>query len=341
MFEFANKFKIENRWIGEGQPVYIIAEAGLSHFGEEQKAYELVDLAVSAGADAVKFQVFDVKEMLVRDQKEWIDRLSPRQLPYEAFVIIQKYCKTKGITFFATAHDEKSLDFLTEINIPVYKIGSGELGNLGYFKKIACLGKPVIFSTGMYKFSDIELALDIFREENNKNVSILHCVTSYPTPAFDVSLLTVQKIKEKLSVISGYSDHTEGMHIPLAAVALGAKVLEKHITLDFNIPNAQDWKVSCGPENLKTFVSHVRDIEGALSLRESGPTKLEKNSKVWATKSLVFKDNMLKGAIVKESDFIAKRPGNGLPPSKIISLVGKKLNNDIGKDLPLTLEDFI
>ena len=318
--------------MGEDSPVYIIAEAGISHFGDEKKAYELVDMAVDAGVNAVKFQVFDIDEMIVKEQTDWRERLGPRQLSYEAFSRIQKYCIKKGITFFATAHDNQSLDFLHDINIPVYKIGSGELGNEQYFRKIAKYKKPVIFSTGMYQFDEIGSALKIFEKEGNDDIAVLHCVTSYPTPPEDVSLLNIRAIADRYKVIAGYSDHTAEYHLPLAAVALGAKIIEKHITLDFDIPNAQDWKVSCGPKNLSIFVQQVRDIEKALTLRDTGPTVEEKKSKIWATKSLVLESSMLKGDIIKEQSLVAKRPGSGISPSKINDVIGKKINNNLEKD---------
>jgi N,N'-diacetyllegionaminate synthase len=340
MFEFSKKFLIEDFWVGEDEPVYLIAEAGISHFGDEKKAYELVDIALDGGANAVKFQVFDIDEMFIKENKEWRDRLGPRSLSFESFIRIQKYCKEKGITFFATAHDVRSLNFLSKINVPVYKIGSGELGNIAYFREIAKKKKPVIFSTGMYEFSDIQNTLNIFKEEKNRDISVLHCVTSYPTPPKDASILNILKINTDLGIITGYSDHTQGYHIPLAAVALGAKIIEKHITIDFNIPNAQDWKVSCGPDNFKTFVSQVRDVENSLSLRESGPTRLENENKIWATKSLVLKKVIKKGSVLQENHLTAKRPGTGISPSFINHLIGRVVNKDIDVDALLKWEDF-
>jgi N,N'-diacetyllegionaminate synthase len=338
MNNFSSQFKIEDRKVGCNSPVYIIAEAGISHFGDEDKAYKLVDMAVSAGADAVKFQVFDIDEMIVKSQSDWRGRLGSRQLPYDAFVRIQKYCAERGITFFATAHDDKSLDFLHDIDIPVYKIGSGELGNDQYFRKIAQYDKPIIFSTGMYHFKEIESVLNIFSNEGKCDIAALHCVTSYPTKPKDASLFNINKIREKYNVITGYSDHTEGYHLPLAAVALGAKIIEKHITLDFNIPNAQDWKVSCGPQNLSLFVQQVRDIEDALTLRDSGPTTEEQKSKLWATKSLALVKPMLKGDVIERNLLVAKRPGVGITPVDIDKIIGKRINANLEKDSILLWE---
>jgi len=322
MRDFASSFSIDGRSIGNNCPVYIIAEAGISHFGDENKAYELVDLAFESGADAVKFQIYDVNAMISKDLLDWKSRLGPRQLEYSAFERIQQYCKNKGITFFATAHDEPSLEFLVGLDAPAYKIGSGEIGNWQYFELIASLGKPVIFSTGMFKFEQIERALDVISSTSNKDIGVLHCVTEYPAPVADISLASIKVIAEKFGVVSGYSDHTEGFHIPLAAVAMGAKIIEKHISLDFNIPNAQDWKVSCGPHNLAQFVNQVRDIEAALTLRESGPTKGERESLVWASKSLVANKDITIGSVITKEDLTSKRPGTGIPPTSIDDLIG-------------------
>lgn len=340
MFTFQKQFSIDNKIVGEGQPVYVIAEAGVSHFGEEEKAYQLVDMAVEAKADAVKFQVFDIDQLLTKDQKEWRERLGPRSLSQNAFTRIQKYCKEKGITFFATAHDDVSLEFLRDIDVSVFKVGSGELGNESYFRKIASFGKPVIWSTGMYSLPEIEATLRIFNEQKNSLVSILHCVTSYPTAPEDVNLFNIKYLEERFGVVAGYSDHTEGYHIPLAAVALGAKIIEKHITLEFNIPNAQDWKVSCGPETLSDFVSQVRAIEKTLSLRKTGITEDETKNKVWATKSLVLSKDMREGDILDEECLVAKRPGTGIPPNQLNEVVGRKILDQLEKDTILSWENL-
>lgn len=337
---FSERFSIDGRPVGAGAPVYIIAEAGVAHFGSEEKAFRLVDLAADAGADAVKFQVFDVEAMISGDSPEWKERLGSRQLPYESFERIQGYCAQKGITFFATAHDDPSLDFLSSLDVPVYKIGSGEVGNWPYLKRVAALGKPVIVSTGMYRQEQIGEALDAIAETGNLEIAVLHCVTDYPADPLDIALGNMDLIRERHGVITGYSDHTAGFHIPLAAIARGAQVLEKHITLDYDVPNAQDWKVSCGPDNLKTFVNQARDIEATLSTRTEGPTEKENLSKLWATKSLVTRREIAKGQVLREEDLCAKRPGNGIPPSRIGELLGRTVKADLDRDILIRLEDL-
>ena len=292
--------------------------------GNEEKAYQLVDLAAEAGADAVKFQVFDVDEMIAKESQEWKRRLLSRQLPYRSFERIQAYCLEKKITFFATAHDEPSLEFLATLDVPVYKVGSGEVGNWPYLYKVASQGKPVIFSTGMYRMEQIAEALEVVAKSSNPDVAVLHCVARYPTPPTEVNLENIAKIRERFQVISGYSDHTSGFHIPLASVALGANIVEKHISLDFNIPNAQDWKVSCGPHDLNHFITQVREIEAALSSREEGPTEAELESMTWAGKSLVARHDIEKNSVITKDDLLAKRPGTGISPSKLDKVIGRR-----------------
>lgn len=337
---FNKRFDIDGRAVGDGAPVYIIAEAGVAHFGSEEKAYRLVDLATEACADAVKFQVFDVEEMISKDAEEWRARLGSRQLGYDAFERIQKYCQHKGITFFATAHDEPSLDFLDTLNVPVYKIGSGEVGNWAFVERVASRGKPVILSTGMYRQEQIGEALRTMESTGNMNLAILHCVTDYPAAPHDIALGNIELIRDRFSVVTGYSDHTAGYHIPLAAIALGARIIEKHITLDYNVPNAQDWKVSCGPDNLKTFVSQVRDIEAAMTTRTDGPTENEKRSILWASKSLVTRRDIAVGHVINQEDLCSKRPGNGISPSRIEEILGRVAKRALPQDAMIKLEDL-
>lgn len=330
--EFSDRFEVDGHPVGKGAPVFVIAEAGVAHFGSEDKAYRLVDLAAEAGADAVKFQVFDVDALISEELPDWKSRLAPRQLPYDAFRRIQAYCADKGITFFATAHDEPSLDFLAELNVPLYKVGSGEVGNWPFLQRVARLGKPMIFSTGMYQRSQIAEALEMLGQTGNRDIAVLHCVTRYPTPPEEVSLGNMQWIRENHRVVTGYSDHTKGFHFPLAAVALGAQIIEKHITLDYDVPNAQDWKVSCGPADLGLFISQLREIEAGLGSRSQGPTAGERDSLVWASKSLVPARDIPAGTVLQKSDLIGKRPGTGISPSRIAEVVGKKTKTNLTRD---------
>jgi len=334
------KIKIRERFVGDGEPVFIVAEAGVAHFGSMEKALKLVDLAVAAKADAIKFQIYHTDSLFSADSAEWKDRYRSKELPFEAFRTIQSYCEQKGILFFATAHDEPGLDFLKTLNVPVYKIGSGEVHNWGFLEKIARLNKPVFLSTGMYEFADIERALSIFKKAGNRSVAVLHCVTSYPVTPNDLNLKVIETMQERLNCIVGYSDHTEGIHFPIAAVTLGAKVVEKHISLDFHVPGAQDWKVSCGEKDLPELVRQIREIEAGIG---DGLKKLcvsEIQNLRWAGKSLVAATDIRAGEVIWSDMIQIKRPGYGIPPSEMENLMGKKARRDIRKDSVIVREDF-
>jgi len=212
------------------------------------------------------------------------------------------------------------------------------VNNWPYLEKVASLGKPVILSTGMYSFDEIEKTIDIFKQSGNKRLALLHCVTAYPVPPEEVNLRAIQTLRERFGTIVGYSDHTAGCHFPLAAVAMGAKVIEKHISLDFNIPNAQDWKVSCGPNDLGRLVSDIREIERGLGTGIKGLTKAEENSLVWARKSLVTSRPIKAGEVITPDLLVGKRPGTGISPSQMSAILGKKAKIDLAEDQVLRWE---
>jgi N,N'-diacetyllegionaminate synthase len=339
MRSLPNDFAIGSRRVGGDHPVYVIAEAGVAHFGDEAKALRLVDLAVKAGADAVKFQVFDVDALISRALPDWRARLGARQLPYSAFARIQAHCAGAGVTFFATAHDAPSLEFLHSLDVPVYKIGSGEVGNWPFLRAVASKGKPVILSTGMYEMRQVAEAFSTIAETGNHEVAVLHCVTRYPTPPAEAALGRIADLRREFGAVTGYSDHTAGFHFPLAAVALGAKIVEKHISLDFDVPDAQDWKVSCGPHNFADFVSQLRELEAGLSRRLGGPTADERLNMAWATKSLVSAHDIPAGAVLAAGDLTAKRPGTGIPPSRMSELIGRIAAVGLPRDTVIRWED--
>lgn len=331
-FLFSQRLVINGHEVGINCPVFIIAEAGVAHFGSLDKAKQLVDLAVESGADAVKFQIFKTEELVSIESEEWRNRLRSRELPYEAFRDIQTYCNERNIIFLATAHDKKSLEFLDTLNVPAYKIGSGEVGNWPFIEKVAARKKPVILSTGMYTLEQIGEALEVIAKTENHDVAVLHCVTSYPTDPADVNLHAMETIREAYSVIVGYSDHTQGFHFPLAAAARGASIIEKHITLDFNVPDAQDWKVSCGPEDFPILVQQIREIEAGLGSGVKVPGEAELLSLKWASKSLVAAVDIMRGEIITSEKLCAKRPGYGIVPAEINKIIGRKAKVDIKAD---------
>lgn len=332
----SRSFSIDGRRVGPEEPCFVIAEAGVAHFGNYDKAFQLVDMAVESKADAVKFQIFDVDEMIARESQEWRDRLSSRALKREHFADLKRYCEERGIIFFATAHDVVSFEYLASLRPAVFKIGSGELGNWRYLRMIAEQGRPVIFSTGMYTMADVDAAVREMVSTGNRDIAILQCTTRYPTPPNAVNLRVMDAYRERFGGVVGYSDHTAGFHIPLAAVARGASVIEKHISIDFDVPNAQDWKVSCGPQDLARFIRELREVEQSLGSGEKLRMDAEAESMGWARKSLVALRSIPAGTVIDESMLGSKRPGTGIAPNEIHLVVGRETTRDVAEDEVLT-----
>ena len=318
--------------IGEDNPIFIIAEAGVAHFGDLEKAFKLVDLAVDANANAVKFQIYQTNELISSISPEWRSRYRLKELKLEDIIKVKDYCIENNIIFLATAHDELSLSHLDKLNVPAYKIGSGEVQNWPFLSKIARRKKPILLSTGMYTMDDIHIALEVISAEDNHDVVLLQCTTAYPTPPNMVNLRAINKFKETFGCITGYSDHTAGYHFPLAAAALGAKVIEKHVALDFNIPNAQDWKVSCGPQTFYRMINEIREIEKGLGTGEKKIQQLEGESLKWARKSIIASVDIMPDEVVTADKIRMKRPGTGILPSKLEHVIGRKARSIITRD---------
>jgi len=324
---------IGDKSVGPGSPCFIIAEAGVAHFGDLYKAKQLVDLAADSGADAVKFQTFDVDALISRESSHWKERLGGRGLTAEEFVELKSYCDQKRILFLSTAHDEIGLEIVETLDPPAFKIGSGELGNWLFVEKIARIGKPVILSTGMYSEEDVREVLDIIDRTGNRQVALLHCVTSYPTSAQNANLRTIQRYKEMFGGVVGYSDHTQGSTAVLGAIALGADIVEKHIALDFDVPNAQDWKVSAGPKSLPRLVEKIKKLEACLrQVPEKKISSEELASQEWACKSLATRCEVKRGQIVEADMLVSKRPGTGISPRYLTQVVGRRVNTNLSSD---------
>jgi N-acetylneuraminate synthase/N,N'-diacetyllegionaminate synthase len=336
---FATSFAIAGRPVGAGAPCYIIAEAGVAHFGNLDKARKLVDLAKRANADCVKFQHFNAERMIGASAPEWRARMKNRQLSDVQMAALASYARDQGMVFICTGHDEAALDFLDrEIKVPAFKVGSGEVENWPYIANVARRGKPIILSTGLYTLDLIRRAIEVVAENGGRELAILHCVTSYPADPATINLDAMRQIREFFSGPVGYSDHTAGTAVPLAAVALGAQVLEKHITLDFNVPDAQDWKVSCGPDDFPEFVADARAIEAARGGGSRQLSAAEKESLTWARKSLHAARDIAAGAVVEADMLTSQRPGDGLPPSRICEVVGKRARRAIQAGTKLDLD---
>lgn len=329
---FSKDITIADRQVGPLHPTLVIAEAGVAHFGDVQKALDLVDMSAEAGADVFKTQAFHTDQLVSARLPEWRDRLRPKEVDFDFISRMKERCDERGIMFMCTPHEASVLPWLEQWQVPAIKIGSGERGNTPFFRQIAALGKPVILSTGMYAKEHVDQAVKAFSEAGQKELAVLHCVTSYPAPASDINLSAMQDLRKGFDGPVGYSDHTEGHHMCLAAVAMGADIIEKHITLDFNVPNAQDWKVSCGPHDFADFVKNIREVEAARGTGEKRPRKCEEPAFVWALKSLVAVQNLPVGHVITKADLDAKRPGDGISPSQVDEVIGKTLLQPVEKD---------
>lgn len=324
--------------------VVIIAEAGVNHNGDIEIAKKLVDVAAESGADYVKFQTasldgivsksakmsdYQIKNIGVEtSQKEMLSKLL---LPYDAFKELYEYCKKKNIAFLSTPFDIESIDFLNELGVPFWKIPSGEVTNYPYLRHIGQTGKPVIMSCGMSTLEEVEAAIRVLKENGTTEISILHCNTDYPTKMPDVNLRAMNWLKEKLGVKVGYSDHTLGTEVSIAAVALGAEIIEKHFTLDRNM-EGPDHICSLEPAELKKMVEAIRNIEQALGEKEKKVTDSELNNLAVVRKSIVCARPIKCGEVLTEDMLTTKRPGNGINPMFWEQVIGKSANRDYEED---------
>ncbi|MGP1568132.1 MAG: N-acetylneuraminate synthase [Peptoanaerobacter stomatis] len=325
--------------------VFIIAEAGVNHNGSLKLAKKLVDEAKNAGVDCIKFQTFIAENIVSKTavkaeyQKQNTNNSSESQynmlkkleLSFSDFIELNNYCKAKNIQFLSTAFDFESIDFLSSLDMNVWKIPSGEITNLPYLIKIANLGKDVIISTGMSTMEDIQNALSVLKTNGAGNITVLHCTTEYPAPFTDVNLKAMLTIKDKFDVNIGYSDHTKGIEIPISAVALGATVIEKHFTLDKNM-QGPDHKASLEPHELKKMVESIRNVESALGDGIKKLAESEKKNISIARKSIIAKRDIKKGEIFTQENLTVKRPGNGISPMKWFEILGQEAIKDFKED---------
>ena len=331
------------------EKVFIIAEAGVNHNGSIELAKRLIDRAAEAGADAVKFQSFKAENLVTKTAKKaeyqetatgvaenQFQMIKKLELDYEKHGELMNYCQEKGIMFLSSPFDLESIDLLHKLELEIFKIPSGEITNLPYLRKIGKLKKKVILSTGMSTLGDIEQALDILRENGTDDITVLHCNTEYPTPMKDVNLNAMKTIRDAFKVEVGYSDHTLGIEIPIAAVALGATIIEKHFTLDKTM-EGPDHRASLEPNELKAMVTAIRNIENAMGDGVKKLTESEsKNIKI-ARKSIVASQNIKKGEIFTEENLTVKRPGDGISPMIWDHVIGKIAKQDFKEDEKIEL----
>lgn len=321
----------------------IIAEAGVNHNGSLEMAKKLVDTAKICGADIVKFQTAKLDSLVSKSahmadyQKKNIgveesqkDMLKKLLLSFDEFIELAAYCKQVGITFLSTPFDIESIHFLNDMQ-DIWKVPSGEITNYPYLVEIAKTGKPVILSTGMAEMDEISSAIKVLINNGTQDITLLHCTTEYPAPIKDVNLRVMETMRDAFGYPVGYSDHTQGIEVDLAAAALGATVIEKHFTLNRNLPGP-DHKASLEPNELKAMVDGIRKIEFAMGIPEKKPSNVELKNRLVARKSIVAKTAIKAGDVLSVDNITTKRPGSGISPMKWNDVLGTKAIRDFEED---------
>ena len=342
-----DKIKIGTRFVGEGEPCFIIAEAGVNHNGDLELAKKLIDAAVSAGADAIKFQTYKTDSLVIPDSEKaeyqkkttgvedsQYKMLKELEFGMNEFQELSKHAKNKSIIFLSTPFDIPSVDLLEKVGVPAYKISSGDLTAIPLIKYVVKKGKPLILSTGMASMDEVNDAIDAIKEIDCKMLEktiLLHCSSSYPAAIKYVNLKAMNTLHNVFRLSVGYSDHTEGITIPIAAVSLGAHVIEKHFTLDKTLPGP-DHKASLEPKELEYMVTNIRNVEAALGDGQKTPNPEELKNKDVARKSIVAKVDIEEGTVITEEMLDIKRPGTGFSAKEMYMILGKVTTQKINKN---------
>ncbi len=324
--------------------ILIIAEAGVNHNGDMGIAAEMINTARECGADIIKFQTArpelmvsrhaekaDYQKHAAKAGEKQYDMLKRLMLSYDQYEELRQCCREAGIIFLSTPFDLESIDFLDRMDMPFFKIPSGEITDLPYLEKIGRTRKPVVLSTGMSTLREIGEAMKVLRDNDSSDITLLHCTTEYPAPFSEVNLKAMNTMKERFGVPVGYSDHTRGIETAIAAAALGAVVIEKHFTLDRSMAGP-DHKASLEPRELEAMIRSIRNVEQALGSGEKEPTPAEEKNRTAARKSILAKRNIRKGEMLTEDNLIAKRPGNGISPMLWHEVLGKSAKRDFMED---------
>jgi N,N'-diacetyllegionaminate synthase len=344
--------RIGGRQIGEGHACFVIAEAGVNHNGSIELAQRLVEAAAQSGADAVKFQTFHADKVIsasapkaeyqkettgnAEQQLQMVRRL---EMPEGMTRAVAAHAARVGITFLSTAFDEQSVDLVDDIGVPVFKIGSGDVTHLPLLEFIGHKRKPVILSTGMSHLEEVKSAVETLLAAGCPDLALLHCVSSYPADPHEANLRVLRTLRDTFRVTTGFSDHCMDNEIAIAAVAMGANIVEKHITLDVNLPGP-DHRASLPPEKFKSLVQSIRMVERALGDGVKRPYPGEQNVRDLARRSIVAAHTIAAGAIITREMLDFKRPGTGIPPGRWKQLVGKRAAREIAYDSLITMKDL-
>lgn len=326
---------------------FVICEAGVTNYGEPELAHRQVDVAADSGCDAVKFQAWRTERLVSRlmadrmsDElgRNWFDRMASRELSYDELRRLQEHAQRRGLVFFATPHDEESLDFLVEVDVPWLKVGSGEASNWSFLRRIGTTRRAVMIAFGLQTNDEARTALDVLGEAGAAEIVALHTVSVYPTPPELADLRRLESLRRTLDVPVGISDHTVGWHVPLAAVALGARAVEKHLTFDKTDPRSLDNPGALEPDELAAMVRQIRELD--LALAEPAASDALDAVRGWAIQAVVAARPLLSGTVLSEADVTFKRPGRGgVPASRVDELVGRRLSRDVESDEQIRLDD--
>ncbi len=341
----------DKRSIGQGQPCFIIAEAGVNHNGDTDKAVEMIEVAARAGADAIKFQTFKAESLASPDAPQstyqientgisepQIEMLKRLELPLDSYPMLIEKCKKEEIVFLSTPFDPESIEFLTSLGdaIPAFKVGSGDANNDPHLGMIAKTGKPVLLSTGMCTMEEVERSVNLLRSYNTE-IALFQCTSSYPAAPEDINLSVMHTFREKFQAPTGFSDHSEGIAITIAAVALGADLIEKHFTLSRTL-KGPDHKASLEPGELQTMIENIRSVEKSIGNPEKAPSASEIETAKAARKSIITKKAIKAGEVLGPDNITIMRPGTGLPPSEFERIIGQTLQKEIQAFQPLLKE---
>jgi N-acetylneuraminate synthase len=350
--ELQNSFDIGDHRIGRDRRVFVIAEAGVNHNGDIDLAKQLIDKAARAGADAVKFQTFKADAVVTREapkaeyqlrttgnEESQFEMLRRLELSEGAHYELKAYCAEANLMFLSTPFDEDAADFLEELGVAAFKISSGDLTNLPLLEHIARKGKPVILSTGMSDLEEVESAVTAMQHSGCDRLALLHCVSNYPADPKEINLRAMRTMEERFQIPVGFSDHSQGIDISLAAVALGACIVEKHFTIDRNLPGP-DHQASLTPNELVLLVEGIRKVELALGDGKKRPAPSEIATARIARRSLTAAQNISSGSRLAREMIALKRPGTGMPPSELASVIGKTALRDIREGELLDREMF-
>lgn len=344
---------IGNKRVGENEPVFIVAEAGVNHNGNLDLAKKLIDVAKHSGADAVKFQIFKAEKIATQhpEKAEYqvkaknknqsqLAMLKRLELKEEIVKKLSNHAREKRIVFLASPFDKESVDLLNSLEVPAFKIASGEITNLPLLKYVAEKKKPIILSTGMSMPDEIEDALKVIRENGTEDIVLLHCVTSYPAREEEINLRVIETLRRRFMIPIGFSDHTLGITVSIAAAALGAVLIEKHFTLDRRLPGP-DHKASLEPNELKEMIKGIRDVEKALGNGVKKLTKQEKEIRKKVRRSIVARVRIPKDTIITEVMLDIKRPGVGIEPKYLNKIIGKKAKKTMEPDDLISFENLV